>query len=258
MADAAQRLRAAMSERGRVVGTWCITAAPAMIEAAGLAGLDFQILDMEHGIFDRASLEACVRACDVAGCAALVRVPSGDLAAVQTALDVGAAGIVMPQVRSADDVAAVVAATRFPPLGERGYHPFTRVASYGADGRAASERPLPFTMVIVENEAAAAALPDIIGVAGLDAVYLGVYDMSLALGLDGDVTAPAVIDFVEQATAMVQGAGLRVGGMSTTLDGMRALAGTGMDLLVYSVDTLVHHRAHAEVVAAVLEGGTSS
>ena len=111
-----------------VVGTWSIISSPMVVEILALSGFDFLILDMEHGVYDQTALDSCIRACEAAGCAPIVRVPGINPSAVQWALDMGAHGIVVPQVGDAASAEMAVSMTKFAPDGTRGYNPFTRVA----------------------------------------------------------------------------------------------------------------------------------
>ena len=81
-----------------VIGTWSIISSPVVVEILALSGFDFLILDMEHGIYDITSLDSCIRACEVAGCSPIVRVPGMCPSAIQSSLDLGAHGIIVPQI----------------------------------------------------------------------------------------------------------------------------------------------------------------
>src|SRR4030067_3864059 len=98
-----------------VVGTWSIISSPIVVEILALSGFDFLILDMEHGVYDQTALDACIRACAAAGCAPIVRVPGIHPSAVQWALDMGAHGIVVPQVVNAASAEMAVGMTKFAP-----------------------------------------------------------------------------------------------------------------------------------------------
>ncbi len=110
-----------------VLGIWSIIPSPMVVEILSLSGFDFTILDMEHGVFDLGSLEACVRAVEVAGATPLVRIPGMNSSDAQWALDLGAHGIVVPQVRDAQDATAVVSMAKYAPLGQPGGQSFREV-----------------------------------------------------------------------------------------------------------------------------------
>src|SRR6266702_3037352 len=100
-----------------VLGIWSLISSPMVSELVGASGLDFQILDMEHGVFDIPAIEASVRASEAAGCSPLVRVPGLHPTTIQNVLDTGAHGVVVPQVQGHDTALEAVRATRYAPAG---------------------------------------------------------------------------------------------------------------------------------------------
>lgn len=228
-----------------VLGIWTIINSPIVVEILGSAGLDFQILDMEHGVFDLASLDACVRACEGAGCSPIVRVPGIDTS-IQSALDLGAHGIIVPQVDSYEAARRAVGMTKFPPAGTRGYNPFTRAGRYGGEIGSISRKinnTFGLSALIIENLGAMQDLDSILAIPDLDLVYLGVYDMSAALGCMGDMRDSRVVDFVESSIARIRAAGKAAGVMAKTAEEIRYYTDLGANFLVYGVDTHLVHRA---------------
>jgi 2-keto-3-deoxy-L-rhamnonate aldolase RhmA len=100
-----------------VMGTWSIVANAALVEIGAMAGLDFHILDLEHGAYDMTTLEQAIRASEGAGSAPLVRVPDLTPSTFQKVLDLGAHGIVAPQIKGAEDAERVVQYARYAPRG---------------------------------------------------------------------------------------------------------------------------------------------
>lgn len=229
-----------------VLGIWSIIPSPMVAEILSLSGFDFAILDMEHGVFDLGSLEACVRAIEGAGAAPLVRIPGMNPSAAQWALDLGAYGIVVPQVRDAQDAAAVVSMAKYAPMGQRGYNPFTRAADYAnpADNRSGKlNNEFSLTCVIVESESALADLDAICATPNIDVVYMGIYDLAVALGANGDTRHPRIVDIVERSIARIRGAGKAAGMMvRNSSDVARALS-LGANFLVYGVDSFLIREA---------------
>ncbi len=239
-----------------ILGTWSIIPSPIVAEIMGLAGLDFQILDMEHGVFDMGTLDATIRACETAGCSPLVRVPGIAPFTIQAVLDLGAHGIVVPQVPDEHAALAAVRCMKYAPEGTRGYNPFTRAAQYAnpATNEAGKlDNRFGLASVIVESESAWNALDRILEVPGLDMVYLGVYDMSVALGCKGDVHAPRVAEFVVSSTRRIRDAGKAAGLMVKTRAEMDAALELGANALVFAVDTFVIRGAVAQAVETFRE-----
>lgn len=255
-ADFVNAIKRKLANGHTVLGIWSIIPSPMVVEILSLSGFDFAILDMEHGIFDTASLDACIRAVEVTGKVPLVRIPGMNPSAAQWALDIGAHGIVVPQVRDAQDAAAVVGMAKYAPLGQRGYNPFTRAANYAnpANNRSGKlNNEFSLTCVIVESESALADLDAICATPSVDVVYMGIYDLSVALGVSGDTRHPRVVDVVERSIARIRAAGKAAGMMvRNSSDTARALA-LGANFLVYGVDSFLIREAAASAVA-ILSG----
>jgi 4-hydroxy-2-oxoheptanedioate aldolase len=113
-----------------IMGIWSIIPSAPLIEVLACAGFDFLILDMEHGAFGFETLENCIRACESSASAAIVRPPGADLFSIQKALDLGAHGILIPQIANFKTAVNAVGMTKFAPDGNRGFNPFTRAAKY--------------------------------------------------------------------------------------------------------------------------------
>lgn len=236
-----------------VVGTWSIISSPVVVEILALSGFDFLILDMEHGVYDQTALDACIRACEGAGCAPIVRVPGINPSAAQWALDMGAHGVVVPQVGNIASAKMAVEMTKFAPDGTRGYNPFTRVAGYAApssnqEGKLRNDFGL--TSVIVENQTSLDELDDILAIKDLDVVYVGVYDLSIALGCEGDTQHPVISQVLEQTINSVTSAGKIAGLMVRSKEDVSNAIMLGARFLVYSVDTFILREAAKNAVAA--------
>lgn len=178
---------------GFALGTFVIEQpVPATLTSLSLAGFDFVVLDMEHSAVDFARLELLILAAQSTGLVTLVRPWGEDPGMVGKILDMGANGIMAPRVESARRARAIVEQARYAPLGNRGFSPLT-----GCDSLREPLRELgASTLVVVQIEgrqaldqaAAIAAVP------GIDAVFVGPYDLALSLGVapgSAEVTAAA-------------------------------------------------------------------
>lgn len=247
-ASSVNAIKRKLADGKPVLGIWSIVPSPILAEILSLSGFDFTILDMEHGVFDLGSLDSCVRAIEAAGAVPLVRIPGMNPSAAQWALDLGAHGIVVPQVNDAQDAAAVVGMAKYAPVGKRGYNPFTRAANYAnpADNRSGKlSNEFSLTCVIVESESALEEIDAICATPGIDVVYMGIYDLAVALGANGDTKHPLVVEVVERSIARIRSAGKAAGMMvRNSTDIARALS-LGANFLVYGVDTFLIREAAA-------------
>ncbi|OXM72645.1 MULTISPECIES: HpcH/HpaI aldolase family protein [Amycolatopsis] len=175
-----------------------------LVEMAGVAGLDFVVLDCEHGPADLVPLQQHVVAAQAHGLGVLVRVGAAEPALVLRVLDLGADGVIVPHVDTPEQARAVVAAAHYPPLGERGFATYSRAGRFGARGVAEHlERSAETTLVVpmIETPEACAAAPEILAVPGVDAVLVGPADLSVAMGLTTGAADPRVREAMAQVAA---------------------------------------------------------
>ena len=165
------------------LGTFLIeVCTPSVIELLALAGFDFVVVDMEHSSIGFADLPAYVSASRTAGIPIVVRPWSQDTGLIGKILDAGVSGIMVPHVESADQARAIVAQARFAPEGDRGFSPLARYD--------ALERPLSdfndstFVILQIEGKRGVENMREIAFVEGVDAIFVGPYDLSLSLGLE--------------------------------------------------------------------------
>ncbi len=193
-----ERLRAGAP----VVAMFSVIPAPAICELASHAGFDAIVLDTEHGPMGPESLDRLVPAAKAAGIYPLVRVRENDDSLIGAALDVGAAGVVVPQIGSGSAAAAAVAAARFSPLGHRGANPYVRSARYGGEreyfARANDETAV---ILMIEGRGGIDALDDILAVPSLDAIFVGPFDLSQSLGVPGETDHPLVVEKMKDIVA---------------------------------------------------------
>ncbi|PLS74730.1 MAG: siderophore biosynthesis protein SbnG [Actinobacteria bacterium] len=182
------------------VGLFCSLVSPAIVEMIGWAGFDFVILDAEHSLVGPEELAHQLRAADAVGLRALVRIPSATSSLAGPVLDAGAAGVVIPRVRSASDVEAAVRAARYHPWGRRGLDAGRATRNGQAELRQAVRQAARDVAVVamIEDREGVDAIADIVGVPGLDAVLEGAADLSQSMGTPWETTSPVVQSALEQ------------------------------------------------------------
>lgn len=236
---------------GPVIGPFMKTGDPAFVEAAGYAGCDFAILDMEHGPVSLQEMQNNVRAAQAAGILPVIRVPALSETAVSQALDIGAAGVQIPQIRTAEDARAAVRAARYFPKGERGVCRFVRAAYYSAMERSAYFEEANRALVIIqlEGQEAVGNLDEIMRVEGVDILFIGPYDLSQSLGLPGQTTHPRVLAQMKEIVSRARAKGITVGTFADSGDTMRLWLEADVRYLSYSVDVGIFTEACAGIRA---------
>jgi 4-hydroxy-2-oxoheptanedioate aldolase len=187
-------LRAMLQQAQECFGTWSQIGSAELIDILGATGYEFTIIDAEHGTLGIESVENLVRACAANDILPLVRVPSIDRVWIGKALDVGAAGVLVPGIETVEQAAAAIAATRFAPLGTRGACPCVRAGGqYVRDWpRYAAQESEIGAVLLVETPAAVDNIVAICALPGLMGLMIGPFDLSVAMGLQGDYQHPKV------------------------------------------------------------------
>ena len=227
-------------------GIWRIIPSPMLTEVLAQGGLDFQILDCEHGAYDFATLLPDILACERHACAPFVRVSGHDKVEVQRCLDLGAVGLVFPQLASRDDFARAAAMMDYAPAGTRGFNPFVRAARYGSPAFSSSR---PWFIPIVETLEAAEQIETILQLERIDLVYVGVYDLSAQLGTPGKMDSPQLIALVDRILAACAAANKPASLMALSTASADHLLARGVRAIVHGVESHRLTQAMREIVS---------
>lgn len=229
------------------IGGWCGLSDPWTTRAMVRAGFDWLCLDAQHGTYDDRSLvrTLSVRPVEVP---VLVRVRSNDHGLIGRALDAGAAGVIVPLVNSAEDAAGVVTAGRYPPHGTRSWGPLAALtASAGAD----AARARPALAVMVETPEAVAAVAEIAAVPGLDAVFVGPYDLALSsgVGVEDLLTQASGRAALKRVVTACRDHGIVAGAYAGSLDTAEVLYDLGFTLIAVASDSALFTAAATATAA---------
>ncbi|MBZ8134690.1 HpcH/HpaI aldolase/citrate lyase family protein [Afifella sp. IM 167] len=204
----AERLRAGE----KLVSAWSGLTDPMISEMLGRSGFDAVTLDMQHGFHSTESVQRCIGGIALSGRPAIVRVPVGRFDMASRALDMGAEAVIAPMVNSLADARAFAAAMKFPPIGQRSWGPGRAIELSGASESgaylsSANRGTLSFAMI--ETREALALLDDILAVDGIDGVFVGPADFSIAWsgGADVDPTLEDMMGAIESIAVRAQKSG---------------------------------------------------
>lgn len=243
-----QRLLAGES----VIGAMLPIAAPLLIELSGLAGFDFVFLDTEHGAIDHTHYDDLLRAADLLALPAIIRVARDQPIEIGRALDSGAQGVHVPFVETADQARSIARAARFHPHGQRGLGP-VRASGYGYTGyadyvRRSDEQTL--TVAAIESPAAIEEIAAIGQVPGIDVIFVAPADLSVMLGLPGQIDHPDVQRVINDALSRAQATGKIVGSLAIGPDHARQLIAQGVQYVLMVLTSVIVNGAQMWLRAA--------
>ncbi|MFA6715637.1 MAG: aldolase/citrate lyase family protein [Victivallaceae bacterium] len=183
-------------------GGWCQIGHPASAEIMARAGFSFVVLDCEHGEAEDTGIGDFCRAVRQFDCLPLVRVKENAVLPIRRALDLGAAGIIVPLVNSAEEAAKAVAAAKYPPEGIRGFA-FHRGNNWGVDFAeyVKNANAAIAVIVMVESKEAVENIDEILQTDGVDGIFIGPYDMSGSYGIIGQTDNPVIKEACSKVAA---------------------------------------------------------
>lgn len=209
-----------------------------LVEMSAIAGFDFILIDCEHGPNDLVSLRQHMAAAAVHDVPVIVRIGQDDSGMILRALDQGAQGIVAPHIDSAAQAHALVKATHYPPLGERGFATYSRAGRFGTvDPTAHREWFLENTLLVamIESPRAVAAVDEIAAVPGIDSLMVGPADLAASSGPEDPPLAESIARVADAAAAAGKH---RLDIVSSPANASRAVE-SGATLVVYNLAATV-------------------
>ncbi len=221
----------------QLVGSFLKVAHTMPAEILATVGFDFVVIDEEHSAINRESTDHIILACRASGLGCLVRVQNDDPAAILSVLDCGADGVLVPHITSAAKAKKIVDAARYR-TGSRGYSATTRAGNFGSKSiaehlRDEDERALVIAMI--EDPEAVDSISQIVATTGLDGVFIGRGDLTVAYGECKAGSAP-VKDATQQIVQAAQAANVRICAMSGSVQDAQALSDMGVSAFIVTSD----------------------
>jgi 4-hydroxy-2-oxoheptanedioate aldolase len=251
----ANRLRAGET----VLSGWCGLPYPIVAETIGRDGFSAVTLDSQHGLWDVNAILTTIAAVRQGGAAPIVRVPVGDFGTVSRVLDFGAEGIIAPMINTPADARALAAAAKFPPIGERSWGPHRATTLAGLADQSVYLREANdhvITLAMIETRTALKNLEAIVTTPGIDGIFLGPSDLSIALS-DGKLVNPMSADVdseIDGLVAAAQKAKKVAGAYCHTAERAAALGKRGFKFLAVMSD-LAFLRAGTAAALKAARGG---
>jgi 4-hydroxy-2-oxoheptanedioate aldolase len=206
------RLRTLWQSDQAVVNGWLAVGNSFSAETMAHQGWDSLTIDMQHGLIDEAAMVAMLQAISTTATVPVVRVPWLEPGILMKALDAGAYGVICPMVNTREDAQRLVAYTHYAPRGSRSFGPIRALLYGGADYAQQADDTI-VTFAMIETAQALDRLDDILSVEGLDAIYIGPSDLSLALGCRPvfDDVDPPVAQAIDHILARAKAHGIVAG-----------------------------------------------
>jgi len=196
-----------------VLGPFSKTSDPSMIEAMGYAGFDFIIIDLEHGPNTVLNAQNLIRAAEVSGTFPVIRVADNSATDIGKALDIGAKGVQVPQITTAEEALAAVS-----------------------------------LILQLEGKEAIANFDDIIAVEGIDVIFLGPYDLSQALGVSGQINHPLVLEKMQYVIEKCKSKNIKSGVFTDKIQDAKGWINLGVDYISFSVDVGIIQEASKSII----------
>jgi 4-hydroxy-2-oxoheptanedioate aldolase len=247
------RLRAMWAEGHCALGAIATIPSVQTVQIMAQAGLDWILIDMEHGPIGPAEAHAMIAATGGTPLVPLARVAETTVAHAKLPLDLGALGICFPFVTTRADAEAAVRAVRYPPLGERAWGPFYAPMRWGVTARDYQDRADDevISIITIEHVDALQNIDDLLATPGLDVAVIGVGDLATSMGHHGRVEHPDVQAVAKRLEDAIRDSQVALGGMAPSPEQANAMIARGYGLLGVGFDWLLMQRGVAAAVAGV-------
>jgi len=241
-------LRALLRSGVQTYGTFLGLGTPLAAEIAGVAGLDWVLLDLEHGAASEADIGPTVVASGAYGIPTIVRVESKERIRIGRALDAGAAGIMVPQIQNVEEVKEIVKFMSYPPNGVRGVATYNRSARWGNDLTGLEEGTQSACIIQIESLGALEVVDQIAALAGVDVLFVGPLDLSFALGMPRDFKNPKFTEATKKVIDAATKHGKVAGIVALDADAAEELRDRGFKFVIIGSDSTILANAISKTV----------
>lgn len=244
-----------MSNGVQVLGTFDGTGSDTIVEIMGYNQYDYVILDTEHGPYDIETAQRLIRTARMVDLPALVRVKDDQRNSILKMLDAGALGIIIPNVHTVDEVKEIVKYGKYAPIGQRGFGPNSgneyltaEYAQQGMDHYFNYKNKETLIIPQCETVGAAENIEEIVNTPGVDGIFIGPYDLSVALGVPGETTGPEVMAVVDRVLKACKEADKFSFIYTNSIEDTKAKILLGFDAVCYSMNVLHFSESAASIV----------
>lgn len=247
------KLKRKLQNGEKPIGMFFDTASEYLMECLGRTGLDFVIIDNEHSPIEAETSARLIRIAELSGLTPLCRVRDSSRPAILKLLDVGAQGLIIPNVHTVEQVRDIISYARFYPIGQRGFCP-SRKDGWGFDGLGSVPETMEHfnreTLIIPQCETVGALehIEEIASLSGVDGIFVGPFDLSISMGIPGDFANPAFQAALTRIINACRAAGKWCVFFTGSVEGVADGFARGFDGMAYSLDAAVFIEAVKERV----------
>lgn len=240
-AEALGRLKAALSSRTPTFGVIATIPSIQSVQALASGGLDWILIDMEHGPIDMTAAHAMIAATAGSTTVPLVRIASRDPSLCKAAMDLGVLGVCFPMICNGAHAQALVRAVRYPPAGDRLWGPFYAPMRWGMPmpDYISSVDDAMLAIATIEHPDAVKHIDEIVSVPGLDLAFIGPGDLAMSLGIPGQFDHPRFKQAVADAETAVLRSTVALGGVARTPEQARQMLERGYATIVFGFDWML-------------------
>ena len=236
-------------------GTFLGLGTPLAAEIAAISGLDWVLLDLEHGASSESDIGATVVAASAYGIPTIVRVESSERIRIGRALDAGAAGLMIPRIETVEQVEAVIRHMTYPPKGERGVATYNRSAAWGTDVSGIYAGRESVCIIQIETLGALANVEKIAAIEGVDVLFVGPLDLSFALGVPQEFKNDKFLEATNRVILAAQAHGKVAVILAPDADAAQELSERGFKFVAVGSDSTILAKSIAQLVNQLKKSG---
>jgi 4-hydroxy-2-oxoheptanedioate aldolase len=228
-----------MLKNGIQIGIWNEIASPIIIDVLAKSGLDFIIIDLEHGMHNLETVQNQIFVAHSNKILVYCRLPFISRELVSKILDAGCDGLIFPNIQNLDEINLLISLSYFPPRGTRGYNPYLPFSSYEPQNQTffESENNKLLLGIIIENKNILPHIDEILHINEINLLFIGEFDLSMSLGYQGDVTHKDFRDVFDSIASRLVLSSKKVGCIVDSNEKMSLMAKKGLTFFTYLSDT---------------------
>ncbi len=238
------------------IGTFSIIPSMEAVDIIASTGLDFIIIDGEHGPISFENIQRMVMACENNNVSPIFRVPNVNQSDILKALDIGVHGVQAPNIETKTDLENFITFGKYSEIGKRGFSPFTRAGGYtpkNSDSLIVQGNQNVLLIAQLEGKLAIENLKLLLKNNQIDIFFIGLYDLSLHLGKPGQIDHPDVLSTFKSIASEVIEAGFKLGSIANNFEQIEFLIKNHVQYLAYSVDSYMLKYSYKNLLDKILE-----